>query len=342
MKNQYLILPLVLLMGCNERFPYETGAFQEEKVINLTELNSVYDDMNSDYNPPYVDAGFGFVFSSNSGSRGGQFDLLNRDLRFIWSKEEGTLTYNASNTSQEFISVRNRIFEINSACSEKGPYSFFEQTEAPIRDFLLFSSDCDGVYQVRLASFTRDANQGFGGGYSVQVSPVFLLDSNSNEMYPSLYGSSFLKDAGYGSEGKPEQLLFSSDRDGSFDIYEMELPAGQDLTDFLKENREKKAQKIVINSSTNDHMPFVYGDLLVFSSDRAGGFGGYDLYYSQKTAGGWIEPVNFGSEINSEFDEFRPVVAGHVEFSNQVMVFSSNRPGGLGGFDLYFVGIPKY
>ena len=28
------------------------------------------------------------------------------------------------------------------------------------------------------------------------------------------------------------------------------------------------------------------------------------------------------------------------EFNNDFMIFSSNRPGGLGGFDLYYVGIP--
>lgn len=89
-------------------------------------------------------------------------------------------------------------------------------------------------------------------------------------------------------------------------------------------------------------MPFVYGDLLVFSSDRPGGFGGYDLYYSQKTANGWTVPINFGPKINSEFDEYRPVVSEQPEFSNRLMIFSSNRPGGLGGFDLYFVGIPKF
>jgi hypothetical protein len=81
--------------------------------------------------------------------------------------------------------------------------------------------------------------------------------------------------------------------------------------------------------------------LLVFSSDRPGGFGGYDLYYSQKTSNGWTEPVNFGPKINSEFDEYRPVVSDHPDFANRLMIFSSNRPGGLGGFDLYFVGIPK-
>ncbi|MFV8227119.1 hypothetical protein ACNKXV_14305, partial [Christiangramia aquimixticola] len=84
------------------------------------------------------------------------------------------------------------------------------------------------------------------------------------------------------------------------------------------------------------------GDLLVFASDRPGGYGGYDLYYSKKTVSGWSEPVNLGPQINSVHDEYRPVVSSYPEFANQLMIFSSNRPGEMGGFDLYFVGIPKF
>ena len=49
-----------------------------------------------------------------------------------------------------------------------------------------------------------------------------------------------------------------------------------------------------------------------------------------------------GLEINTEFDEFRPIIDSAPYFENSVLLFSSNRPGGLGGFDLYFVGIPKF
>ncbi|WP_075350432.1 PD40 domain-containing protein [Algoriphagus marinus] len=79
-----------------------------------------------------------------------------------------------------------------------------------------------------------------------------------------------------------------------------------------------------------------------FASDRPGGLGGFDLYYSFKTASGWSDPVNFGPSINSAQDEYRPVVSDHPDFSNRLMIFSSNRPGGLGGFDLYYVGILKF
>jgi hypothetical protein len=81
---------------------------------------------------------------------------------------------------------------------------------------------------------------------------------------------------------------------------------------------------------------------MVFTSNREGGYGGYDLYYCcLDEEGQWSEPVNFGPEINSEADEFRPVVSPFGDFENDMMIFSSNREGGYGGFDLYYVGISK-
>ena len=55
----------------------------------------------------------------------------------------------------------------------------------------------------------------------------------------------------------------------------------------------------------------------------------------------WSDPINFGEKINTEYDEFRPIVRPQWDFSNDLMLFSSNRPGGKGGFDLYYVGIDK-
>jgi hypothetical protein len=80
---------------------------------------------------------------------------------------------------------------------------------------------------------------------------------------------------------------------------------------------------------------------MVFTSNRPGGYGGYDLYYSKFDGQSWSEPVNFGEDINTEYDEFRPVALQVFDFKNDVMLFSSDRPGGKGGFDLYYVGIDK-
>jgi len=53
------------------------------------------------------------------------------------------------------------------------------------------------------------------------------------------------------------------------------------------------------------------GQRLYFHSNRSGGYGGYDIWMSQKTGGAWQEPVNMGPEINTSFNEKEPSIAGN-------------------------------
>jgi len=72
--------------------------------------------------------------------------------------------------------------------------------------------------------------------------------------------------------------------------------------------------------------------LLFFSSDRPGGYGGMDLYYSKLGPEGWSAPVNLGPRINSERQDAFPFCspAGNL-------YFSSDREGGQGGLDIYAI-----
>ena len=97
-----------------------------------------------------------------------------------------------------------------------------------------------------------------------------------------------------------------------------------------------------LSSAGEDKCPFIYRKILVFASDREGGLGGFDLYYSEFKNGTWSAPVNFGPGINSSWDEYRPILAGDENFTNMFLLFSSNRPGGKGGFDLYFRGMDLF
>jgi len=87
-----------------------------------------------------------------------------------------------------------------------------------------------------------------------------------------------------------------------------------------------------LNTSSNDAQPFIVtGPLrLFFASDRPGGFGGYDLYYSTYAAG-WAPPINLGAGINTSADEIGP----SFDAGLNVLYFYSNRPGGPGNYDLY-------
>lgn len=48
------------------------------------------------------------------------------------------------------------------------------------------------------------------------------------------------------------------------------------------------------------------GTRLYFSSNRPGGFGGYDIWMTEKVSEAWSIPINLGSEINSSFDDLSP------------------------------------
>lgn len=76
------------------------------------------------------------------------------------------------------------------------------------------------------------------------------------------------------------------------------------------------------------------GDRLYFSSNREGGFGGMDLYYSDYKNGIWTEPVNLGAGINTTGNDVFPYL--HLDGT---LYYASNGRLGLGGLDLFQVSI---
>ncbi len=67
------------------------------------------------------------------------------------------------------------------------------------------------------------------------------------------------------------------------------------------------------------------GTLLLFASNRPGGFGGFDLYASRFADGAWSPPRALGSQINSPFDD----VGATLHPSRRLIVFATNRPRGF-------------
>ena len=75
------------------------------------------------------------------------------------------------------------------------------------------------------------------------------------------------------------------------------------------------------------------GNLLVFASDRPGGYGGTDLYYCVRSGKGqWSKPINLGKQINTEGNEMFPFL-DHTG----LLYFASTGHPGLGGLDLFEV-----
>lgn len=72
------------------------------------------------------------------------------------------------------------------------------------------------------------------------------------------------------------------------------------------------------------------GKYLFFASDMPGGFGGTDLYVCEWSGTEWGAPVNLGPKVNSLGNELYPFIR-----NDGVLFFSSDRPSGLGGLDVY-------
>jgi Tol biopolymer transport system component len=90
-----------------------------------------------------------------------------------------------------------------------------------------------------------------------------------------------------------------------------------------------------VNTCASDEEPSISADglALFFSSSRPGGSGMHDLWVATRssTSAPFGHAVNLGRTVNSRFDDRTPDIAS----DGATLYFMSNRPGGVGFFDLW-------
>ncbi|RFM25982.1 OmpA family protein [Deminuibacter soli] len=105
----------------------------------------------------------------------------------------------------------------------------------------------------------------------------------------------------------------------------LKTPAGYTKASVINGSINNEPSKGAINISQD-------GEWLIFAGNFGNkGFGNFDLYISYNTPNGWSEPVNLGGNINTEYWESSPSLSS----DKNALYFSSDRPGGYGGNDLY-------
>jgi hypothetical protein len=297
---------------------YPKGTFPDT-VINIESVNSQYDDYNIALYQLKGDAPI--IFSSNRKSEGGQFDLEQANISFTFDQTNGDFEMNALMTNDAFLDKL--INQAKTPGNDFGPYRLFSTVDG--YEYLILSSvDDEGnldLYYLKNQPVYNTSLPAIDGPY-----PVSLLNTESDDAYICF-------------NTKQDSAYFTSNRDGNFDIFMQSVPSDMALSTWFSQGFSNSARVDSLNSESDDKCPLIYRKIMVFASDRPGGMGGFDLYYSIFRNGKWNFPVNLGPGINTSSNEYRPVIGYHPDFTNLFLMFSSDRPGGKGGFDLYFTGI---
>ncbi len=120
-------------------------------------------------------------------------------------------------------------------------------------------------------------------------------------------------------------FLFKNDR-GEGNIY----------TSRFVNGRWQKAEKLSKHINTRyweTHASISKdGKTLFFTSNRKGGFGGLDIYYSNlQPNGDWGVAVNLGKDVNTPFNEESP----YFLMDSETLIFASQGNNGIGGYDIF-------
>lgn len=136
----------------------------------------------------------------------------------------------------------------------------------------------------------------------------------------------FTSAVGVSNDGQ-QLFIYQDDETGNGDIY----------ISKLKGNTWSELQKLPPPINTKDLETTVSlspdGNTMYIASNRPGGYGGLDLWYSVKNKDGtWQKPVNLGPKINTSGNE----EGVFIHPDGKTLYFHSNGLDGFGGYDIFY------
>ena len=227
------------------------------------------------------------------------------ELLYFNSERSGSsLFYTAVKDSLDFFEPKLLNSELNSRHSNRAYFRAVNPEEAYVSAFRMSSGR--SYLNIFKTKYQRNS----------WVAPFPVVE---------LATDSFTAQATISNDG--EMMIFSSSRDNSnneTDLWMSFIDLDGEWGDPLRIDD--------ISSPGNEITPYLLGnDTLFFASDGLGGPGGFDIFMSVRSLGKWSRPIPV-SELNTEFNE-----SDFVMVNNTQALFASDRPGGMGGLDIYCV-----
>jgi Tol biopolymer transport system component len=257
------------------------------------------------------------VYASDRGTTAGQFDIYLYDLDALGFR----LIRNISDPA---------VADVNPTISSDGLVIAFESNRGGTgaTDILLYSR-----YQQQLISlpgvntsadelepaFTGDALKMAFVRMAAGIKNIHLVDGLGDTLVPltGLDTTATVNDWSPSPDQTGALIAFTSDRNGNPDVFvwDASKKAVLDLPDLVSPGND------IEPSLTPD------GHFICFASDRAGGAGGYDLYFYDLQLKAFVTlPAN----VNTSSNERNPALSR----SGDVIVFESDRAG-VGKIDLW-------
>ncbi|EJO69521.1 OmpA family protein [Leptospira kirschneri] len=182
---------------------------------------------------------------------------------------------------------------------------------------------------------------------------LYFYSKRQNSNYTDIYRSTRIKDEWTQGEeievlnsnfddqspfilNREEGILFSSNRDGAieFQFANGKIGVSRDIY-FSKKINSSWAKPIplprTVNTEEIEENPFLFNNRLYFTRYPFGQVSEADIFVSVYKNNTWEKAMSLPDPINTVYSE----IAATISKDGKTIYFSSNRPGGFGGYDLY-------
>jgi len=285
---------IIIIAACCLAMVGEAQSILDSQIVSSIEVinEAIINTPNTEYSPVYYGDKIGFVYSS---SRGRQLDKVINEPFY-------DLGYAAKDTSGRLALSASFSKEINSL-NHEGP----------------FCVSGDNIYFTRVVPVKVKGKKQYtrkiytGNIYSEFTEPMSFSTDDVTVCHPTISRDGLT-------------MIFAADMlaTGHMDLYQSSY-----IGDTWSDPKPLAGN---INSESHEFFPNFYQDtLLMFTSDRVGGYGGYDMYASIYKDGSWTPPELIPAPLNSKWDDLGMILRP----DGKKGYFTSSRPGGKGKDDIY-------